>query len=138
MNKYVERLTKEWLQYGRIIIAVDYDSTISPWGKFNNEEDIKKCWKLLRQCEEVGCYIVVHTSCSEDRYDEILTTFLQIGINVHSINKNPFELPYGHNTKPYFNILLDDRAGFIEAMDILEAAMYATIGARKPIYDDVA
>ncbi len=138
MNKYIERLCREWLQYKNIIIAVDYDSTVSPYHTIDNPEDIAKCIELLKKAREVGCYIIVHTSCNEDRYEDIQKTFRDNGITIDSINENPFDLPFGHNRKPYFNILLDDRAGFKEALDILEKSIYNTIGAKKPNYPDVA
>lgn len=131
MNKYTKRLSEEWFKYGKIIIAVDYDSTVSPWHTIENKEDIRRCWKLLRQCNEIGCHIIVHTSCNNDRYEEIRETFRSHGLSLAGINQNPFELPYGHESKPYFNILLDDRAGFAEAMDILENAMMSKIGHDK-------
>ena len=28
---YLERLEEEWKMHGKIIVAVDYDDTISPW-----------------------------------------------------------------------------------------------------------
>jgi len=30
-KKHVERLALEWARHGKIIIAVDFDDTISPW-----------------------------------------------------------------------------------------------------------
>lgn len=138
MDKYVVRLAEEWLQHGRIIIAVDFDSTVSPWETIDNPEDIGRCWALLIKATEVGCYIVVHTACNPDRYEEINSLFEAHGLKVDAINKNALELPYGNHGKPYFNILLDDRAGFREAMDTLEKAMYHVIGASKPHYADVA
>lgn len=36
-NKYYDRLYQEWLQYGKIIVAVDFDDTIC--------SNTKKRWK---------------------------------------------------------------------------------------------
>lgn len=130
-NKYVERLTKEWQSYGKIIIGVDFDSTISPYKTIDNVEDIYRCCSLIKRAKSIGAYVVIHTCCSPDRYVEITDFVKSIGINVDSINKNPIKLPFGHQNKPYANIFLDDRAGFIEAMDILEEAMNTIAGQKN-------
>lgn len=130
MNKYVERLVKEWEMYGKIIVATDFDSTVSPYPTINNDADILRCTKLLQRVKSVGAYIVVHTCCDSGRYDDIVGFCKNNGVEVDSINKNPIELPFGHDHKPYANIFLDDRAGFVEAMDILEEACNIVCGRR--------
>jgi len=34
---FLDRLVTEWEQHGKIIIACDYDDTISPWKMHNND-----------------------------------------------------------------------------------------------------
>jgi len=125
-NKYAERLYNEWITHGKIIIGTDFDSTISPYGVIENLQDIEDCKQLLRDCKLVGCYIVVHTACNVDRYENIKQYCAEQGIIVDTINETPIpELPFGKNgSKPYCNIFLDDRAGFIQALEILEEVMY--------------
>ena len=53
----------------------------------------------------------------------ILEYCKEIGINVNSINTNPIKLDFGNNGKVYANIYLDDRAGLLQALDILEETM---------------
>lgn len=124
VSKYINRLTKEWKEHSKIIIAVDYDSTLSPWSTIDNQEDIDRTIKLLKVAKETGAYIVLNSCCKEDRYKEMEDYCLSKGIAVDAINKTPIEVPYGNNNKPYANIYLDDRAGLQEALDILECAMY--------------
>lgn len=134
-EKYIKRLTQEWLQYGRIILGCDFDDTISPW-KFNSEEDllqITKIVKLLTEAKRTGAYIVIFTSCNEDRHDEIKLYCQSLGLEIDSINKNPIELPYGNSGKIYANIFLDDRAGLLESLDVLETAMYRVRGERRSL-----
>lgn len=130
MNKYTKRLCEEWKQYGKIIIAVDFDDTIRNW-KLNNNEIYEKVLDLLRKCKETGAYIVVFTACNEDRYPEILKYCSSHGIEIDKINQNPIELPYGNQNKIYANIFLDDRAGLEEALKILEDAMWQIRGDLK-------
>lgn len=124
MSKYIERLVKEWDMHGKIVIAVDYDSTLSPYHTIDNADDINKVKKVLIECINVGCYIFIHTSCNKDRYDDIRSYCKKENIMIDSINENPIDLPYGNEGKPYANIYLDDRAGLMEALDILQEAMY--------------
>lgn len=126
MNKYVERLFNEWKQYGKIIIAIDFDDTISPW-KMTTEEDKKKyekILKLLKDCKYTGAYLSIWSACTPDRYQSITDYCNQYGIVPDSINRNPIELPYGNHVKMYANIFLDDRAGLDEAIDTLTQALY--------------
>ncbi len=53
----------------------------------------------------------------------------KVRLHIDTINRTPFELPYGNNGKKiYANIFLDDRAGLDEAIDILESTMYRIRG----------
>jgi hypothetical protein len=128
-NKYAKRLIQEWIDHNRIIIAVDWDDCLFPW-KLNTKEDCEKVFKLLRLCKEIGCYVVIFTACTEDRYIEIRNYCEQNNLKIDAINKNPIELPYGNQTKIYANHFLDDRAGLEEACEILEFAAY-TILSKK-------
>jgi hypothetical protein len=129
-NKYVVRLHNEWKQYGKIVIALDYDDTISPW-KFNSPADLKQyinIIRVLKDAKNVGAYIVIFTSCNPDRYDEIRQYCSGMGIEIDTINETPVDsIPYGKNgAKVYANIYLDDRGGLNEALTTLEDAMYIT------------
>jgi len=132
MNKYQNRLYQEWLQHGKIIIAVDYDDTISPWG-FKEQEDLEQLdhtIQILRVAKETGAFITIFTACNEDRYDEIKEYCKTRGLIIDTINKTPLDLPYGKTGKVYANIFLDDRAGLIESLNTLETVMYKIRGKR--------
>lgn len=125
MDKYTQRLFEEWKQHGKIIIAVDFDDTISIWRKDFNKEDIQRTIDLLKQAYYTGAYITVFTACNQDRYEDIQKYCEELQIPINSINKTPVDnIPYGKNGKIYSNIFLDDRAGLTQALDILENAMY--------------
>lgn len=139
-QKYVDRLFDEWKQHGKIIISVDYDDTISPW-RFNSEEDLKQqaaTIKLLQAAHYTGAFIVIFTACNTDRYEEIKLYCKNIGLTIDAINQNPIDVPYGKNGKIYANVFIDDRAGMLEALDILETAMYkyrAYLEENKNLFD---
>lgn len=128
MNIYTERLYKEWKQHGKIIIAVDYDSTISYWPTINNLEDINRTISLLQIAHQTGAHIVIFTACNKDRHLDIQKHCEELKIPISGINEVPIQLPYGNSNKIYANIFLDDRAGLCEALNILEKAMYIIRG----------
>jgi hypothetical protein len=125
---YLERLEEEWNQHGKIIIAVDYDDTISPW-KLRGF-DPKRTIEVLKVAQQTGAWIVIFTACKPDRHPEILKYCEEQGLTVDAINKTPIDLPYGNDSKIYANIFIDDRAGLNEALNILEFATYRIRGSR--------
>ncbi len=124
LNKYVERLVNEWVKHEKIIIGVDVDSTIRPYHTLDNQEDMIRTIRLLKRCQQEGCYIVIHTASVESRDVETRLFCEENGIRVDTINETPLDIPYGKKgRKPYCNHFLDDRAALPAALDILEAAL---------------
>jgi thiol-disulfide isomerase/thioredoxin len=130
---YLERLEEEWKLHGKIIIACDFDDTISPW-KLKGF-DPKRTVEVLKIAKETGAYIVIFTACNPERYDEIRKYCSDSGLEIDAINETPIDLPYGKNGKIYANIFIDDRAGLNEALNILEMAMYRIRGSRHKTLD---
>lgn len=134
-KKYIDRLTNEWEQHNKIILSIDFDSTISPWKSIDNQDDIERCIKLILNVQGYT-YNTIHTACNPDRYDEIKDYCKKKGIRVDSININPIQLPYGKNeenanSKIFYNHQLCDRSGLLESMDILENAYYLFRGKKE-------
>jgi hypothetical protein len=126
---YLERLESEWDQHGKIIIACDFDDTISPWKM--HQTDFKKVISVLKVAKETGAYLVIFTACNPDRYEEIKVYCAGEGLEIDAINENPIDLPYGKTKKIYANIFIDDRAGLNEALEILEMACYRRRGKQR-------
>jgi len=125
MQKYVNRLLTEWKQHGKIIISLDFDDTIYCWNEnLNNGDDVQRTINLVKQAHSTGAYIVIFTASNIERYPEIQKHCKELQIPVDAINANPITLPYGKNGKIYYNINLCDRSGLVQALDILETAMY--------------
>lgn len=125
---YLDRLEEEWKIHGKIIIACDYDDTISPWKM--HKCNFKRVFDILKTAKATGAYIVIFTACNPERYDEITKYCLDNGLEIDGINKTPIDLPYGNNSKIYANIFIDDRGGLNEALNILEMAMYRIRGSK--------
>lgn len=134
-----DRLLTEWKQHGKIIIACDFDDTIKNW-KLGTFALFRYVLTLLHACKQTGAYIVIFTACDKDRYSEIKDYCAANGLEIDSINENPIELPYGNQNKIYANIFLDDRAGIIESIEILEDTLYKYRGylQEKKSLPDVA
>lgn len=123
INRYVDRLTDEWRQHGKIIIGVDFDDTISDW-KMKDYKTYSAVIELLKLAKQTGAYIVIFSACAPDRHDYIRQYCKDNGLDIDAINENPINLPYGQHGKIYANIFLDDRAGLFEAVATLEESMY--------------
>ena len=121
MCVYSRRLFKEWIK-GPIIIAVDFDNTIYPYGFLGNDLDIIRVIKAVKKAKKLGVYIVIFTSADPSRYNEIIKRCGMYNINIDAINKNIAELPYENNGKIVYNIHLCDRSGLKESIKILNKA----------------
>lgn len=128
MNKYTERLIREWRQHGKIVLSVDFDSTLYPYPTLNNKEDIARTINLVQIAHQTGAYIVIFTASPPERHQEIQEYCEKIRIPINSINVNPIDLPYGKHGKIYYNINLCDRSGLNEALNTLEEAMFVIRG----------
>lgn len=133
-SRYTLRLIEEWRLHSKIIVAVGFDDTISPW-KLNDMVSCEKVIGVVKLAREVGAYITIHTTSNKDRYEEIKKYCDSKGLIVDTINANPRELPYGNERKVYANIFLDDRAGLDEALETLEYAAYVIRGEKHKIVE---
>jgi hydroxymethylpyrimidine pyrophosphatase-like HAD family hydrolase len=110
--------------YGKIIIAVDFDDTLYPWGVLGNENDRANTIKLVKKATQVGAYIVIFTASDKERYNEIIKYCKALGITIDSINQNPIDLPFGNNGgKIFYNHNLCDRSGLNGSLRILKKAL---------------
>ena len=112
-----DRLHDEYRKYGKIIVATDFDDTIFDFHK--KGYTYTKVISLLKECQELGFYICVFTGTPKEKYDDVRAYCKEIGLNIASINTNPFPMPFGNDGKMYYNILLDDRAGLAESYNML-------------------
>lgn len=102
---------------------MDYDSTLLAWRDLDNQEDISRTVKVLKEAQHVGCYTIISCNCDASRYGEIKTHCGELGIAVDSINASPIDLPISCE-RVFANIELNDRGGLTQALDILEEATY--------------
>ncbi|WP_217594144.1 hypothetical protein [Cohnella sp. GbtcB17] len=117
----VSRLVAEWRKYGRLVVAYDYDNTVFDYHRAGlSFEDVPR---LLRECREIGAYLIVFTACAAPQYPAIAAYLTDNGIPFDAINEDPPFVPSTGGRKIYFNILLDDRAGLGSAYRCLQSAV---------------
>lgn len=119
----IKRLTNEYKKHKKLIIAVDFDSTLYPWPVTEKTKYVRVL-NLIKRCQKLGFYIVVYTASNEERYPFMVDYLQKQGITVSSVNKNPIDLPFGNGGKIYYNILLCDRAGLSSAYNVLNTVVY--------------
>ena len=118
------RLLNEYKQYGKLIIGFDFDNTIFDYG--NKGGDYSEVITLLQKCKEAGFILCLYTlSLNQENLDWKIVFCKQHHIEPDYVNESPVLSGY---SKPFFNILLDDRAGLESAYLLLKSVI-------KYIYD---
>ena len=125
-----ERLKKEYLEHGKIIIAVDFDDTLKEYRA--EEESIRHVKKLLKRWEPYS-FVYIWTARDEERQKEVVQFCKENYINFENINEGCKKVDIFNSRKPYYNILLDDRAGLGQACDVLET-LISDIEERRVVY----
>jgi hypothetical protein len=117
MDYDLQKLVNTYETHGRIIVGLDFDDTIFP---LTDDEDIKQranrikslLWEL--RDDIVLCLWTVDSGRPLKYKLALLET---MGLTPDYINESPIK--YDDTVKPYFNLLLDDKAGLNEAFDRL-------------------
>lgn len=108
-----ERLLKEYVEHdGHLVIGVDFDNTIFDTHAIGG--DFSCVIEVVRECILRGMVVCLYTSSEEpEDIDRKVSIFTEIfGTSPDYVNYSPLS-PYA--SKPFFNILLDDRAGLEES-----------------------
>lgn len=115
---FVDRLSREWIEFGKLIVAVDFDDTIYPHNRY------KDCDEVISFLKEINpnIRIIINTARSKSFFPRIYEYCEGIGLIIETINTNCVPLPFGNDGKVYANIYLDDRAGLDQALSILRKA----------------
>lgn len=119
-DRCVDRLYAEYKKHPRLIVAVDFDDTAF---NYHNYPDVEygRLKYILSECKRLDFFVVCFTASPISRYEFIRNHFeSEMGVKIDGINENVIDTPFGKNGKIFFNILLDDRGGLGQSMDILE------------------
>lgn len=106
---YYQRLREDYLEHGSLFVAFDYDNTVFDYHNLGINYD--QIVELLRDCKALGFTMILFTGNEDEKLDIIIEDLKSRKIPFDLINENPLM----KTRKPYYNILLDDRAGLFEA-----------------------
>jgi hypothetical protein len=112
-NQVLNRLIDDYREHGKLIIAFDFDNTVSDyWGKGDEYPFVEF---LLRKSKEQGHTLILFTCKSGYAATLAANECSKKGYGPDLINTSPVL----NTVKPYYNILLDDRAGLRSASNVL-------------------
>lgn len=115
ITESIFRLVNEYHKYGTLTIGFDFDNTIHDYHKTG--ATYPKLIQLLQICSEpsLNFTMCVYT-CNPD-IELVKSYCAEHDIRIDYINSSPIHTSKPH--KPFFSILLDDRAGLAAAYAIL-------------------
>lgn len=126
-RKAIDRLKKEYLEHKTLIIGFDFDCTIYDYHKEGLE--LQPVIDLLKRCNNLNftmCMFSItlkHSMTLEKK----ISIVHELGIKADYINESPIlsdsKQQECFNKKPFFSILLDDRAGLSAAYNILKTTL---------------
>lgn len=119
-DELVQRLYEECREHTALFIAFDFDNTIFDY--HNSGRDFSEVITLLRECSDAGHKMILLTSNEDAEKLAFIRYYCRhYGIRIDYVNENPEVCPGCR--KPYYNILLDDRAGLQEACEVLRETL---------------
>lgn len=111
-NNQVNRLVNDYERHNSLIVAFDFDNTVFD---FHSKGDtFPKVIEILQECNRLGFEVNCFTAAAST--DFVYAYCKRIGISIDNMNTS--SVPSSTH-KPYFNILLDDRAGLESAYKTL-------------------
>lgn len=106
----VDRLMKEWDEHGSLFVAFDFDNTVFDYHRKGFSFPAVEF--LLRECKKAGLKLILFTAKeTKEELDRCVEYCKERGYEPDFINASPIM----NTKKPYYNILLDDRAGLQSA-----------------------
>lgn len=117
----LERLKNEYDKYGKLIVAFDFDNTIYDFHK--NGGDYSEVIDLLKECIKLEFDLILFTvdenpNKVSEKVRWLVSNDLWSYKSSHFfVNTGPL---FSGSRKPYYNVLLDDRAGLEESYNILK------------------
>lgn len=120
------RLKKEWDEHGSLFVAFDFDNTVFDYHR--KGFSFPAVESLLRECKKEGFKLILFTAKeTNEELNRCVDYCKERGYEPDFINVSPVM----NTKKPYYNILLDDRAGLQSAAEMLSVAIMRKRLARK-------
>ena len=117
----ITRLVKEWEIHKSLVIAYEFDNTVA---HPSNDEQFAYPVLIdaLREAEALGLHLLVFTGRQEDQINNVVTYLNTNRIPFHYVNKSPEYIKF-ESQKPFYNLLLDSRAGLAEGLSHLQGVI---------------
>ncbi len=111
----LQRLKDLYKEHGNIVVAFDFDETLYPYsGKYKTEE----VFDLALRCQASKvCSLILFTCREDEKLYEALRYCNDRKLYFHEVNESV--TPGFFSRKPFFNILIDDKAGLPYTYQIL-------------------
>ncbi len=117
VSTQLEILLSQYKKHGQLIIAVDFDDTIHD--SHQRKVDFSPIHSLLKRAVDINCKLMIFTARADWELAYVASHCEKVDLKYEVINDDVLILPSGKSRKPYFNLLLDDKAGLMEAFLIL-------------------
>lgn len=117
-----DKIISVYDKHGSIIIAVDFDDTIYNYSgqNFNVEYVIDL---LKRSVDILNAKLILFTCREGDLLDQALQYCRSVNLSFDAINTSLETYTYP-SRKPFYNVLLDDKASLPECCEAIETLMY--------------
>lgn len=105
----INRLYQDYQRHNSLVVAFDFDNTVYDF--HNKQYTFPKVISLLKECQTNNLELFCFTA---NKNYQLVTEHLEC-IGLYNIPINESSVDVGSLSKPYFNVLLDDRAGLHDA-----------------------
>lgn len=126
-NSVFVRLVDEYREHKSLIVCFDFDNTVFDY--HNRGDTFPVVEKLLIDCKNRNFTLVLFTCREDEELEKAIEYCEQRGFKPDYVNESPVY----KSRKPYYNILLDDRAGLSSAVNALRKTI-DTIDLIEPLY----
>jgi predicted mannosyl-3-phosphoglycerate phosphatase (HAD superfamily) len=109
------RLLKEYREHSKLLVAFDFDNTI--FDIHNDGDTFPALEQLLKDLKSIGCSLILFTCRTGTELEEAITYCTVQGYPPDFVNEST--MFSNQSVKPFFNMLLDDRAGLKESYEHL-------------------
>lgn len=111
-----DRLYREYKKHGTLTIGFDFDGTVHDFHK--KGETYTMVINLLRELKALNCRLICWTCFKAHQY--VIEYLTANDIPFDGVNIDGIPLPWD-TRKPFFNALLDDRAGLMQTYNDLSS-----------------
>ena len=116
-SQVFNRLMADYEKHKSLFVAFDFDNTVFDF--FDEGHTYPKMEELLILAKAKGCKLILFTGNEGERLKQIIEYCKEHGYEPDFVNENPFMA----TRKPFYNILLDDRAGLMDAYNLLKTVL---------------